>query len=616
VLPWLAGLTTFAALVLAGFALYVGWRRGAAAGVSLAVLLTAAAWWGVFYAVELSIDTNDLATRSLWGDVKYVGVCVLPAAWLAFALQYTGRGHLVSRKVLAVLTAEPLIVLALLAIPNTHNLVHYYPLGSTGQELPVVKTGWVFWVHFAYAYALIFVGMVVFVATMVGLARTYRRMAFTLVGAALLPWIANALHNYEVGPFFTRLDLTPFLFVVTGGVLVWGVFRERLLNLSPLARGVIVDTMTDAVFVLDAFGRVVEVNPAGSQVLGGTRPELIGRRLNDLLPQQTEDPSGEAHPPQHGGELSLGDREFDVRRQPLTDRNARPAGELVVLRDITERVLAERHLQGLLVERSRVAAALQASLVPGELPGIPAAEVASRYEPAGDGGEIGGDFFDVFPLGAEVWGLVLGDVSGKGAEAAAVTALARYTLRTLARATHRPSRTLRELNARLLAATDVERHCTLVYAIARPHPGGLELMVSLAGHHPPLVLRADGTVEPVGKLGTALGLIADPELSDARVFLGAGDLLCMFTDGLVEARDGSDLFGTDRVAALLAEEGRSSVDEIAAQLVAAARSFHGGRDLTDDLALLMLRVDADAAARHADEPGVTRAAPRAQAGMT
>lgn len=618
-LTWFVGLVTVAGLVLAALALYVGWRRQAAAGLSLAVLLTAAAWWGLFYAVELS--TGDLGGRGFWGDVKYVGVCVLPPAWLVFSLQYTGRAQLVTRKVLAVLAAEPLVVLVLLAIPATHDLVHYYEPESAGERFPVAMTGWVFWVHFVYAYTLIFVGTTVFVATMVGLARTYRRMALTLVGAALLPWIANALHNFGVGRF-TRVDLTPFLFVVTGGVLVWGVFRERLLNLSPLARGVIVDTMTDAVFVLDAFGRVVEVNPAGSRVLGGTRPELIGKRLDDLLPQ----PAGERsdlRPPPAPGELSLGDREFDVRRQPLTDRNGRPAGELVVLRDITERVLAERHLQGLLVERSRVAAALQASLIPGELPGIPAAEVASRYEPAGDGREIGGDFFDVFPLGENAWGLVLGDVSGKGAEAAAVTALARYTLRTLAHAKHLPSRTLRELNTRLLAATDVERHCTLVYAIARrSYPAGLELTVSLAGHHPPLVLRAAGTVEPVGGLGTALGLIPDPDLSDTRVSLGPGDLVCMFTDGLVEARDRTELFGADRVATVLAQEAGSSVDEIATRLVAAARTFHGDRDLADDLALLMLRVGDPAGTPETNEGARTapahqsphQSAPAAQAG--
>ena len=293
-----------------------------------------------------------------------------------------------------------------------------------------------------------------------------------------------------MGPF-TRLDLTPFLFVVTGGVLVWGVFRERLLNLSPLARGVIVDTMTDAVFVLDAFGRVVDVNPAGSRVLGGTRPQLIGRRLDDLLPQPADDPTAATARRSKGRAVARGPQ---VRRPAAgAHRPELPtAGELVVLRDITERVLAEQHLHGLLVERSRVAAALQASLVPGELPVIPAAEVASRYEPAGDGREIGGDFFDVFTLGDDRWGLVLGDVSGKGAEAAAVTALARYTLRTLASVRHRPSRTLRELNARLMAATDVERHCTLVYAVARPHEAGLELTVSLAGHHPRSCSAAPG----------------------------------------------------------------------------------------------------------------------------
>ena len=219
---------------------------------------------------------------------------------------------------------------------------------------------------------------------------------------------------------------------------------------------------------------------------------------------------------------------------------------------------------------------------------IPAAEVASRYEPAGDGREIGGDFFDVFTLGDDRWGLVLGDVSGKGAEAAAVTALARYTLRTLA-SVRRPSRTLRELNARL-SATDVERHCTLVYAVARPHEAGLELTVSLAGHHPRSCSAAPGRWNRSARLGTALGLIADPDLFDTRVFLGPGDLLCMFTDGLVEARDATDLFGTERVAALLTEEAGSPVDALAARLVAEARTFHGGQDLSDDLALLVLRV--------------------------
>jgi PAS domain-containing protein len=306
---------------------------------------------------------------------------------------------------------------------------------------------------------MILVGTTVFVATMVGLARTYRRMAFTLVGAALLPWIANAPAQLRGGSVHPPRP-HPFLFVVTGGVLVWGVFRERLLNLSPLARGVIVDTMTTPCSCWTPSAGFVDVNPAGSRMLGGTRPQLIGRRLDDLLPQPADDPTAATRPPHGATELSLGDRMFDVRRQALTDRSSRtrrgaggPAGH--------HRAGPGRAAPA----RSPGRALPDCGRSPGEPgPGRAARDTGrggrQQVRACGDGREIGGDFFDVFTLGDDRWGLVLGDVSGKGAEAAAVTALARYTLRTLASARHRPSRTLRELNARLLAATDVERHCT------------------------------------------------------------------------------------------------------------------------------------------------------------
>ena len=105
---------------------------------------------------------------------------------------------------------------------------------------------------------------------MVRLARTYRRMALVLLCSALLPWAANILHNLEVG-WFALIDLTPFAFTVTGGLLVWGLFEERLVDLAPLARSAVVESMADAVFVLDAFERVVDVNPAAVALAGRTR---------------------------------------------------------------------------------------------------------------------------------------------------------------------------------------------------------------------------------------------------------------------------------------------------------------------------------------------------------
>ena len=595
-LPWFAVLMTTAGVLLAVLAGYVGWRRGSRAGAALAVLLAAVAWWGLAYAFELT--ATDVSTKSLWGDLKYVGVAVLAPSWLVFVLEYTNRGHLVTRRLLALLAIEPVVLMVFLFVPSTHDLVHFYPADAAGEDLPVVGTGPVFWVHLAYSNLMILAATWLFVVSMVRLSSTYRRMALVLVAAALLPWVVNLLHNFEVG-WFAIIDLTPFAFILTGAVLVWGLFRERLIRLTPLARGVIVESMSDSVFVLDAFGRLTDVNPAGEALLGTTRSQLVGRSLADVLGdphgERRSDPTGpspldadhlELRPP--GGDEQ--ERTYEVRREPLQDAGGRAAGELVMLRDVTERIRAEDELAHLLDERSRVAAALERSLVPGELPPIPGTDTAGRYEPAGDGHEIGGDFFDIFPLGGDVWGVVLGDVSGKGAEAAAVTALTRYTLRALADPRHPPSRTLRDLNARLLSATDGERHCTLVYALVRPSEAGLEVTLSLAGHHPPLVTRSTGQVEPVGELGTALGLLDTADLYDARVVLGAGESVCLFTDGLVEARRGTELFGEDRVTDILRRLQGQPLQRLADELVEAPRDFHGPR-LADDLAVLLLRVD-------------------------
>lgn len=603
-LPWFAVLMTSAGILLALLAAYVGWRRGSRAGLALAVLLAAVAWWGLAYAFELS--ASEVATKSHWGDLKYVGITVLAPAWLVFVLQYTDRAQHVSKRLLLVLAVEPLAVMVVLLVPATHDLVHSYPPDAGGEALPVVGTGPVFWIHLAYANLMILVATVLFVVSMVRLSGTYLRMALVLVAAALLPWVVNFLHNFEVG-WFATIDLTPFAFILTGAVLVWGLFRERLVRLTPLARGVIVESMSDGVFVLDAFGRVTDANPAGTRLLGTSRPQLVGRALEDVLRRtsgqgaagtdSTDDPAQadsvlgvtHIHLPA-GGEDGAPARTYEIRSEPLRDPRGRDAGRLVILRDVTERIQAETTLAHLLTERSRVAAALQLSLVPGELPQIPGTEMAGRYEPAGDGHEIGGDFFDIFPLEGHVWGVVLGDVSGKGAEAAAVTALTRYTLRALANPRHSPSRTLRDLNARLLKATDVERHCTLVYALVRPGEGHLDVTLSLAGHHQPLVTRRSGVVEAVGELGTALGLLDDAELHDTHLVLGPGDSVCLFTDGLVEARRERDLFGEDRVSAILDSLRDRSLPSVADELVDAPRRFHGPR-LADDLAVLLLRVD-------------------------
>lgn len=581
----LVSLMAVGGLTMAALGAHVAWRRESRIGWSLAALLASVAWWGLAYAVELSV--TDIASKSLWGDLKYVGVMTLAPAWLIFVLQYTGRGRLVTRRLLALLAIEPILAMTLLAVPATHDLVRSYPESATSERLPIVEVGPAFWVILVYNNLLLVGASALFVASMVRLARTYRRMAFTLLAAALLPWAANILHNFEVG-WFARIDLTPFAFTVTGGLLVWGIYYERLVELAPLARSAVLESMADAVFVLDPFGRIVDVNPAAVELTTMTRSALFGRRLEDVLdetslvsisPTELALPSAPEGPTQ---------RAFDISRQQLADDSARAAGELVVLREITQRVRDQDQLTRVLAEQSRVADALQASMIPPALPGVPGVQLASRYEPAGDGREVGGDFLDVFGVDSNTWAFMLGDVSGKGAEAATVGAAARYTVRALVGTESGPAMTLRKVNAKLLDLTDTERHCTLVHGYLRPANRGVQVTLSLAGHPRPLVVRATGEVEEVGCPGTALALIDDPELHDTTLQLAPGEVLCVFTDGLTDSRRGGELFGTDRIAELLRRHRHLPVDELAEVISDTARSFNGDQ-LKDDLAMLLVQ---------------------------
>src|SRR5919108_2048239 len=195
------------------FALAVGYvwrRRGDALAVSLLVMLLAALEWSVAYALELS--ARDLGARQLWGDLKYLGICLLVPAWLAFVFHYLGRARWPTRLVGALLVVEPLAVLVLLANDTTHDLVRFY----TPQGGVVAEAGPLFWVHLIYTDVLLWVGTVVFVGSSWRLSRLYRRQALVVFVSVLLPWAANLLFNLRVGPF-GRGDLSPFPFPVTPG---------------------------------------------------------------------------------------------------------------------------------------------------------------------------------------------------------------------------------------------------------------------------------------------------------------------------------------------------------------------------------------------------------------
>ncbi len=242
-------------------------------------------------------------------------------------------------------------------------------------------------------------------------------------------------------------------------------------------------------------------------------------------------------------------------------------------------------------ERAHVAQTLQASLLPAALPRIPGASLAAEYVAAGEGMEVGGDFYDVFALDdGGAWAFVIGDVLGKGAEAAAVTALARYTLRALAARSRSPSVTLATLNDEMLRQNAGRRFVTALLGRLEPRMGGgARLVLASGGHPPPIVLRADGTAEVVPCTGTLLGVEPDAHSSDHELDMAPGDTLVLYTDGVTEARRDRPLTPEALAAALVtsAPEGAGALARAVVQLANDAAGGH----LRDDVAALVLALD-------------------------
>ncbi|GAB2840962.1 hypothetical protein GCM10027176_51000 [Actinoallomurus bryophytorum] len=245
---------------------------------------------------------------------------------------------------------------------------------------------------------------------------------------------------------------------------------------------------------------------------------------------------------------------------------------------------------------SALARSLQDSLLPPVLQQVPGLETAASYLPAAGGTTVVGDFYDLFHAKGPWWCTVMGDVCGKGTEAAKVTALARYTLRAEATQHLSPALVCERLNSALLEQRIGDRFLTAVYVTFRTTGGGIAGRLCTAGHLPALIRRADGRVQQVGRPGTLLGVFPDVLLNDVRFRLAPGDTLLLYTDGATEARarrttssGDRPQFGEDALAAAFA--GCRGLD--AAGIVTHLSEIlaeHSGDWASDDTALLVLRV--------------------------
>ena len=257
----------------------------------------------------------------------------------------------------------------------------------------------------------------------------------------------------------------------------------------------------------------------------------------------------------------------------------------------------------------QVARTLQEGLLPSRLPEVPGVEVGLRYLSAGEV-DVGGDFYDLFDTkvvqhngsSSSSWAAVIGDVSGKGAEAAAVLALARYTIRVMAMRESHPSGVLSGLNEAMVRQRrerEDYKFCTVAYAKVETNAKGTtstsskhgaKVTVCRGGHSPPFVLKADGSIYKIGRPGHAIGVFDEANLTDQEAHLAPGEALVLYTDGVVEARSPEGLFfGEERLMALLRSSAGLDAPTIAGRIEEEVLNFQE-QSARDDIAVLVLRV--------------------------
>jgi PAS domain S-box-containing protein len=352
-----------ATIISVGLAVYAWQRRQTTGAASFSLLMTAVSVWLLAYMLE--ILTDDPALRLIWSNLTFLGVTVVPVAWLLFALEYTGRSKWITRRNATLLFIFPAITLIAIWTNPAHHLFRADAVFDYSG--PVLKVnmvyGPVFWLHTAYSYLLIVSGTLLLAIAFFRARNLYRQQLSIILVGAMVPWLANATYIFPLKAF-AYYDPTPLAFMISGLMFGWGIFGFKLIDIMPVARATILEHMSDGLLVLDNQNRVVDMNPAAERIIGCQAKEAIGSPAREVLArweglidqfQTTNEAHVEVSAKQDGAT-----RYFDLLITPIINSRRRQTGRMVMFRDISARkqteeayyTLVEQTQQGLAIIRN------------------------------------------------------------------------------------------------------------------------------------------------------------------------------------------------------------------------------------------------------------------------
>ncbi len=318
------------------------------AAMLLGSIMVAVIWWSSFYALEIVSQSPEL--KYFFYGTKFLAVVSIPVLWLLFALQYTGRTQWFTARRIVLFCIVPAITTILIWSNQFHGLMwtSFATVDYSDMTLVSSKTSTWFWAHSFYSYALIMAASYFLFRYFAGSPGLYRRQLAALLVSVSAPFVASAITVFGNQP----IDFTPFAFAVTGLSLTWGLLRFQLLELVPIARNLVVDSMTDGVIVLDAQGRVVDLNPAAKEIISQRVPDAIGKSITELgsaLGAKLDLARWSSVTGAVQDELTIGDapneRVIDVQLSSLFDTKHELSGRVIIFRDITDRKQAEKQIR-------------------------------------------------------------------------------------------------------------------------------------------------------------------------------------------------------------------------------------------------------------------------------
>src|SRR6266480_4780968 len=321
------------------------WRRYVPGALAYGLLMFAVAEWSL--GIVLAQGNAGFPIIIVWNNVPLLGMVIVPAALFAFSLQFTGRSRWLTPQVILLLTIEPLITLLLVWTNSRYGLIANSTADKSASftEQALTYGSW-FWINAVYSYLLVLLSTILLVWFILERIRSdslYRGQVIALLIAILVPWILVVLVALGWNPL-SGLDLTPLALTITGLALYWAIFHYRSEELAPVARNIVVESMSDAVIVTDSHHRITDLNPAAERLIGRKLSEVKGQSSLRAVSAFSDQVRRFYNLSSAHEELALKvdgeQRYFDLRISLLPERRGSPTGRLIVLHDVTERRLA------------------------------------------------------------------------------------------------------------------------------------------------------------------------------------------------------------------------------------------------------------------------------------